>query len=823
MDQEVQVKYFKLPKKEDIDTGLLIFVLDCSGSMASYWKYVAKYHNELKEKAIMSIAITFDTYVKVLQPNENISPNIYQYGGESTNITSAFVALNQEIKKREITRDLTVVFVSDGQGSYDENAIEKNMPKVNNLNFICVGVGNGFPTHISMSLRALYHTGNFSIPPVFIVSVEDQSSKQREEFLDSIFKEEFQSVGVILKPRKQCETTPCLCFPWSEEKTTMVWSGSWVGSNDDEITFDGKVLQPSSPSETMILELASYWLQNIQLLSLKSKVKQEAQFALSELERLSNLIPKLQNQKKQKTFAQRVQESEFKDTGLSDLVAELKLFTQDFTLNQLSDKDAAERLKIGTKIGKFHARALKFAGLSIEEFTKAKQQFIECLKQHKFDGNDGDRSIMTLQSQKEILQEEDLIYGLENCSSQYQLVTAFPIIGYGLQVKRTNASMIDPYKIEIVSLVRIHKFLDSVSLIENAQHELKFQVGNGQEEIVNCILPLYTKKNEDLKPFFRSLIFHSIMTFVVCENADVCFDQSYAALLANTLFYLIRQQKSEWTKEMISLINESYTLAYEQHNKSFTNKLIYNPIQSLVDFNKDFDTQCMDTIKVVLILSAKKDQLQQEQVKNILDRFVIETIGRMLKEMAPKDHINMFFNQENEHQIIKEASKRIINRFDDEKLKEYNSISAINYQIFNEIEQNKVEEWQLQVRFNKDQVIKLLSHTKYKYEDLQCIYEYFMQEEIPENFFIAAVFHARYQRSIERATNKFIVDFDLLNTKILSVKHKFLKLELLEKCKVEIKSHIQKMGFNILSMQRRPESGKRGRSRPNANKLQKQP
>lgn len=31
------------------------------------------------------------------------------------------------------------------------------------------------------------------------------------------------------------------------------------------------------------------------------------------------------------------------------------------------------------------------------------------------------------------------------------------------------------------------------------------------------------------------------MTFVICENADVCFENAYAALLANTLYYLLEK------------------------------------------------------------------------------------------------------------------------------------------------------------------------------------------------------------------------------------------------------------------------------------------
>ncbi|CAD8125860.1 unnamed protein product [Paramecium sonneborni] len=800
MDQQVQLNYFKLPFNKNEEKGMLIVILDCSGSMFSYWKYVAEYYNELKKKAYLSIAITFDTNVKVLQPNENISPNIKQYGGGCTNITCAFVALNQEIIRQKITSDLTVVFVSDGQGDYDERAIKQNMPNVGNLNFICVGVGNEFPTHISMSLRSLYHTGNLQIPPVFIVDVNDQKNQNREQYLNQIFQEEFESVGNILVPRKQCEITPVLCFPWDQEKTTNVWCGVWVASQEDEITCDGTLIKPQNPSDGMILELASYWLQNIQLLSLKVKVKQEAQKALSELERLSNLISKFQNQKKQKTFAQRVQESQSQNTELSDFVAELKLFTQDFSLNQLSDKDAADRLKIGTKIGKYHNKALKFAGLSTEDFQKAKNKFIECLKQHKFLGDDGDRSIMTLQSQKEILQEEDLIQGLENCTSQYQLVTTFPIIGYGLQVRRSNASMIDPYKIEIVSLVRIHKFLDSVSLIENLEHELRFSIGNGEEEVVNCILPLYTQKNKDLKPFFRSLLFHTIMTFIVCENADVCFEYSYAALLANTLYYLIGQPKSEWTKEMISLINESYCLAYEAQDKNFTEKLINNPIQTLVDFNKDQETQCQDTIKALLILSAQKDKLQQQQIKDVIDRFIIETIGRNLKDMNLEDHINLFINLD-EPQILNDMSQRIINQYDHLKLQEYKHISAITSEIYNYVQTLNVEDWQIQITFKNKQAIKLLQNTRFRYENMQNVYEYFLNEELKQKLFIAAIFHARYQKSTQRANNQFIFDFDQLTKEILKIKHQFLIEKLLRKCSFEIRNHVEKKGFQHLLLQ----------------------
>ncbi|CAD8105630.1 unnamed protein product [Paramecium sonneborni] len=93
-------------------------------------------------------------------------------------------------------------------------------------------------------------------------------------------------------------------------------------------------------------------------------------------------------------------------------------------------------LKIGTKIG-------SRAGLSIDEFQNVKKQFIECLKQHKFLGNDRWLFFLlyindNIKKLKEIYKKEELIQGLEECSSQYQLVSAFPNIGQGSQVKRSN-------------------------------------------------------------------------------------------------------------------------------------------------------------------------------------------------------------------------------------------------------------------------------------------------------------------------------------------------------------------------------------------------
>lgn len=49
-------------------------------------------------------------------------------------------------------------------------------------------------------------------------------------------------------------------------------------------------------------------------------------------------------------------------------------------LDGLSDSEAAKRLAIGTKVGKYHEKAMEKAGLSVEDFKKARDDFVKDLK-----------------------------------------------------------------------------------------------------------------------------------------------------------------------------------------------------------------------------------------------------------------------------------------------------------------------------------------------------------------------------------------------------------------------------------------------------------
>lgn len=100
----------------------------------------------------MNCAITFDTRARSF-PNAELTPNINTYGGGETNITNACLELNKMLSLLKEKKNVTILFVSDGEGDFNEEAIRKSKPKIENLNFICIGLGKKFPTFISMSLR----------------------------------------------------------------------------------------------------------------------------------------------------------------------------------------------------------------------------------------------------------------------------------------------------------------------------------------------------------------------------------------------------------------------------------------------------------------------------------------------------------------------------------------------------------------------------------------------------------------------------------------------------------------------------------------------
>ena len=65
------------------------------------------------------------------------------------------------------------------------------------------------------------------------------------------------------------------------------------------------------------------------------------------------------------------------------VLKEIKSLSEDTILLKLSEEEAAKRLAIGTKTGKYHSQALKMRGITTQDYEKSRENFITILKSLK--------------------------------------------------------------------------------------------------------------------------------------------------------------------------------------------------------------------------------------------------------------------------------------------------------------------------------------------------------------------------------------------------------------------------------------------------------
>lgn len=91
--------------------------------------------------------------------------------------------------------------------------------------------------------------------------------------------------------------------------------------------------------------------------------------------------------------------------------------------------------------------------------------------------------------------------GLKACGNQYDLVETLPLVGHGIWVHRFDGSMLNPWLIQIKSIARSHKIMDTISIYQKEGNCMILATGNADEkEIINCVLPLFDGDDLDLGP-----------------------------------------------------------------------------------------------------------------------------------------------------------------------------------------------------------------------------------------------------------------------------------------------------------------------------------
>ena len=135
----------------------IVGIIDCSGSMSSRFPDLCLGWNSFKN----SIGQENITTVLFCHESNLLEGDLKrEHCRGTTNILSGFnLALEQiDLLSKKGKSDFTILFISDGVDN-NQNTIQQRVNDMSNIDskltikLICLGVGSGFPTFISMDLR----------------------------------------------------------------------------------------------------------------------------------------------------------------------------------------------------------------------------------------------------------------------------------------------------------------------------------------------------------------------------------------------------------------------------------------------------------------------------------------------------------------------------------------------------------------------------------------------------------------------------------------------------------------------------------------------
>ena len=503
---------FKVPNKSGkSQTIYVIGIIDASGSMTSYWKWVADFWNQNIPKE-NCITITFDTKPRICASN-TLDQSINAHGGGGTKIPEAFQVFEEKLKELPQNSSVNAVFISDGQDNY-MNTVEQRCNSLlkghmgYRINFMCLGIQSGFPTFLAMKLRQLYHSGDDNIPAIYLIEYASEKA----------FFNKFETMKPYFNKCSLLDIIPPVrLYPW-EKPTEEVYEGAWVlcdepfiSVNDEKYVYDEEKVGVEE-----IVDVFRGWVQKLQLQSLQDpkQAKEDALICLKEMDlalekfkKKSGIDLREKNETMANSFSQRVMRNLIKNVGVRAIwfMDEVISISKGVNPQALNEYDAAKRIGIGTITGKYHQKALALKGITIQDFKKIAEEFKEIYIKTKLNEaveSEQEKSVITLQNQKEVFLDKELLKGLDLCKSQYDLVEAFPVIGYAIKLKRFDGSMINPWLTQVRFIAKQHKAIDSSILVTN-QMKLELPVLDKKEEI-NCVLPLFDEKDKELMPLINS-------------------------------------------------------------------------------------------------------------------------------------------------------------------------------------------------------------------------------------------------------------------------------------------------------------------------------
>lgn len=644
-------KFLTVPNIDNTnnDDNAVILILDASGSMSSYWPNLAQKMNQIRRTLPYSRTILFGVNSKEILGDINTNLNLTGVNAGGTNIISG-INLAKDIINEERAKgkqSFTIIFASDGSDSSGRSFTD-HLSRVGynfdttGIEFICVGVGNGFPTTVSLTLRNKLHSGRGTIPSVFKID----SPRDLNNVLES-------TTQYFNNRTKVTMNSQCKLYPWSDYQNDIeVYCGDIVIFNCDILVMNNKLFDIVNKSMNIeyIEKIVKQWICKLHnLATINQDVKENAQIAYDVLNDIWNEFINDQNvsENRRMTVQQRLQKRlRTENYTIQILLKELKDLANGNRINELSDAEKAQRLAIGSNTGKYHNKAMQFKEFKDEDFQKYKEKFIQHIKNLKSIENipEDEKSVISLDSLREICIQDDIISALEQCPTQWHWIQCCPLVGIAVLTEFSDGVGINPWMFRVKEVLRIHEYLDTVSLIEGGGANRTITLRD--DETANAIIPLYPVdfiSIPEVKNIIRSALYQLLCTYSIMGNADILDWEAHLAGLAGLYMYWLRENDSTKRTDMMNLIVENVKIIYGNKFEEYAK--IMNSDESFKAFvtaSPDSKLKCPCLTKVILMIAC---YAEKNNIENLLNLLIKEYVGRSLK--GNRDIIKWFSIMEN--------------------------------------------------------------------------------------------------------------------------------------------------------------------------------
>lgn len=533
---------YQIPALEKVAQDFTIGVIDCSGSMEGNWRWLAQHWNKFIPVENSKI-ITFSTTAAIPSTNR-LDVDIYKHGGGGTNITSGFVKLDEELKLLPPKSNITVIFISDGEDN-NIGSLQARMSELEGndgtrrINFICIGVGPGFPTFISMKLREKYHNGDETLPAIFLI----------EHISEKAYTIKFEAIRPFLSVGQQRNVKPPVCvFPW-REYTATPFERTWVMTDAEEIELDGEKIdmRPYHLNLRGITELFRSWNQMINLESLNEGEKVDVR-AKKTLALMDSILEELKESKgidimakaKDIKFASLYEKFQFivNKRNFERTIwyyEDVKKIAAGDTAGQLSNFEAAKRIGLGTIVGKYAQKAFALKKITPEEFETIKNEFKTLLKDHKIAPKEDGHPL------RKLLLEANLDKALDLIKNQLELFETFPLHGHPARIIRNDQGQIDPQNVDL-RYFATNVNIELTDITGQQGGTLNVPTKDGKTDTVNSVIPLFGQEDADLLPFINSRFYKLLLSYSLIRDPDDLLEQSLPCMLSAVFGLLLRAE-----------------------------------------------------------------------------------------------------------------------------------------------------------------------------------------------------------------------------------------------------------------------------------------